>query len=85
VVEIPTEAEPVRVPNALIRAYVLRDALGEPVLDPDGVPTCSTSGGSFGLGKQTRCIRSTLQVAETRCADDGSYELVLPSTLESPH
>jgi len=83
VVEIPTEKDPVLVGNALIRAYVLRDDRGEPVLDPEGLPNCATSGGTTSLAKQPHCVRSALQVAETRGAQDGTFELVLPSDLET--
>jgi hypothetical protein len=72
---------PVSVGGALIRAYVIRDASGDPVIDPEGLPDCSTSGGTS-AGKVSRCIRSVLQVAETRAADDGTFDLVLPSLIQ---
>lgn len=83
VVDIPhgPEAPPTPVPGALISAYVLRDDLGAYIDDPEGMKSCT----SVGTGQQqpgTRCIRSVLQVAETRADNDGSFVLVLPSSVQ---
>jgi hypothetical protein len=77
-----TEA-PTALPGTLIRAYLIRDASGAPILDdPTGLPSCS-SGTYTGDGNTTRCIRSALQVAETRADSDGNYELVLPASVDA--
>jgi hypothetical protein len=83
VVAVPQQgAESVRVGGALISAYVLRDATGAPVLDPSGLPTCA-SAPSLATGTATgRCIRSVVQIAETRSTPEGTFELVLPSVLQ---
>jgi len=82
-VQVPVKgAEPLVVPGTLIRAYVIRDATGAPILDPTGLQSCST-GTYTGATSGTRCIGSALQVAETRADSDGKYELVLPSSLDS--
>jgi hypothetical protein len=75
------EARPTPVPGALIRAYVLRNDLGAYIDDPEGMKSC-TSVGSGPQQPNTRCIRSVLQVGETRAANDGSFELVLPSSVQ---
>src|SRR5262249_42445968 len=51
--------EPTPVPATLIRAFLLRDATGAPVSDPEGMPNCS-SGTYSGTANPTRCIRSVL-------------------------
>jgi hypothetical protein len=81
-VQVPhTGAPATPVPGALIQAYLLRDAIGAPVFDPTGMPTCSS--GTYNAAQNaTRCISSALQVAETRADADGNYELVLPSSLD---
>jgi hypothetical protein len=73
---------PTAIPGTLIRAYVIRDASGAPILDPTGLPSCS-SGTYTGDGKTTRCIRSALQVAETRADMNGNYELALPASVDA--
>jgi hypothetical protein len=81
-VQVPIERAPtVSVPGALIRAYVIRDAHGAPILAPEGLPSCAAGQATAG-SEPPRCIRSVLQVAQTRAKDDGTYELVLPSQLE---
>lgn len=81
-VQVPLgQAPTVSVPGALIRAYVVRGAEGLPILSPEGLSSCAAQGGST-RGEPQRCIRSVLQVAETRARDDSTYELVLPSSLE---
>lgn len=72
-----TTAEPVSVPGALIRAYVLRDNLGAVVDSPGTLPSCTSAGVTGGA----RCIRSALQVAETRADGDGTFMLVVPASL----
>jgi hypothetical protein len=87
-VQVPVPLkEAVPVPGALIRVYVVRNALGEAIADPAGLPSCASGTGSSARGAE--CIRSVLQVAETRAsgadsagAKGGSFELVLPSRLE---
>jgi len=81
-VEVPSGMlePPTVIPGTLIRAYVIRDASGAPIADPTGLPSCS-SGTYTGAGTSTRCIRSALQVAETRADSDGNYELSLPATV----
>jgi hypothetical protein len=69
------------VPGTLIRAYVLRDATGAPVLDPTGLTSCAD--GSYAGAATKRCIRSALQIAETHADDSGNYELALPSSLDA--
>lgn len=84
-VQLPSgmSGPPTALPGTLIRAYVIRDASGAPILDdPTKLPSCS-SGTYTGDGKTTRCIRSALQVAETRADSDGNYELVLPASLDA--
>lgn len=81
VVQIPLpQAEPLTVPRALIRAYLLRDQYGDTVADPGSTPTCSFTTGAW----TTPCIRSVLQVGEARTLEDGSFELLLPSDLDPP-
>jgi hypothetical protein len=79
-IEVPQgPSEPaVPVPGALIRAYILRDNLGGYISDPTGLPTCSAGASA----SSTRCIRSVLQVAETRAGDDATFELVLPASID---
>jgi hypothetical protein len=83
VVDIPNgpAEKPIPVAGALITAYVMRNDLGAYVQDPNGLKSC-TSVGSGPMQPDVRCIRSVLQVAETRSTNDGSFELVLPSTIE---
>jgi len=83
VVDIPNGPleKPTPVAGALITAYVMRNDLGAYVQDPTGLKSC-TSVGSGPQQPDVRCIRSVLQVAETRAANDGSFELVLPSSIE---
>lgn len=83
VVDIPNgpAAPPTLVPGALVQAYVIRDDLGAYVDDPTGMKTCT----SVRAGPQqasVRCIRSVLQIGETRAGNDGSFELVLPSSIQ---
>jgi hypothetical protein len=76
----PTE-KPTPVAGALITAYVIRNDLGAYVQDPSGLKSCrSVESGPQQPG--VRCIRSVVQVAEARAANDGSFELVLPSSIE---
>ncbi|HVU02880.1 MAG TPA: hypothetical protein VHE30_14065 [Polyangiaceae bacterium] len=84
VVEIPSpDREAVPIANALIRAYVLRDQSGAVIDSPAGLQDCGTAATTRKAGSPTaRCIRSVLQVAETRAGPDGRFELVLPSALE---
>ncbi len=72
-----TTAEPVSVPGALIRAYVLRDNLGAVVDSPGTLSSCTSPGAT----SAARCIRSALQVAETRADGDGTFMLVVPASL----
>jgi hypothetical protein len=83
VVDIPNgpAEKPTPVAGALITAYVMRNDLGAYVHDPAGMKSC-TSVGSGPQQPDARCIRSVLQVGETRAANDGSFELVLPSSIE---
>jgi hypothetical protein len=89
VVEIPLDQlpsgakEPAPVRGALVRAYVILDATGAPILDPTGLVSCTSSSAPTVSGKTPRCIRSVLQVAETRAGDDGTFELVVPSALDA--
>lgn len=84
VVQLPIpNKEPVRIPRALIRAYVLRDQSGNVITDPVGMPSCANPESAAATGTAP-CIRSVLQVAEARSHDDGSFELILPSTLDPP-
>lgn len=76
----PSE-KPTPVPGALVSAYVIRNDQGAYVRDPTGMKSCTTVG-SAPQQSGVRCIRSVLQVAETRAANDGSFELVLPSSIE---
>jgi hypothetical protein len=77
---VPTGAEAIPIRGALIRAYVLRDAAGQPIEDPETTPPCSAVAAE--LLEETRCIRSVVQVGETRSLEEGAFELVLPSSLE---
>jgi hypothetical protein len=83
VVDIPNgpDEKPTPVAGALITAYVMRNDLGAYVQNLSGLKSC-TSVGSGPQQPDVRCIRSVLQVAETRAANDGSFELVLPSSIE---
>ncbi|HVW29956.1 MAG TPA: hypothetical protein VHC69_31555 [Polyangiaceae bacterium] len=83
-VQVPNgmSGAPPSVPGTLIRAYVVRDASGAPIADPTGLPSCS-SGTYIGPTESTRCIRSALQVAETRADSQGNYELVLPASVDA--
>lgn len=83
VVDIPNgpAEKPTPVAGALVTAYVLRNDLGAYVQDPTGLKSC-TSVGSGPREPGVRCIRSVLQVGETRSGNDGSFELVLPSSIE---
>lgn len=85
VVQVPRpQAEPVLVPRASIRAYVLRDQDGNTIADPTGMPSCADPArAAVGTSSTSPCVRSVLQVAETRTRDDGSFELILPSALDS--
>jgi hypothetical protein len=76
VVQVPQGDRPLPIGGALIRAYALRDPSGAFVEDPEA-PVCEP--GSAG---ESSCVRSVLQVAETRARDDGSFDLVLPARLE---
>jgi hypothetical protein len=83
VVEIPQVGQDaIVIPNALIRAYVLRDQTGAVIASPAGLSSCQAAATSKSGTRPVRCIRSVLQVAETRAASDGHFELVLPSALE---
>jgi hypothetical protein len=83
VVQIPQpDSEPLSVPSALIRAYVMRDDTGAVIRSPGGLASCASSSSTGSTGPAARCIRSVLQVAETRAANDGTFELVLPSELQ---
>ncbi len=82
IVEIPVgHQSPVPVPGALIQAFVVRDADGVPILQPQGLPSCAAAGSPVVSGKPAPCIRSVLQIAETRTGPDAKFDLVLPSTL----
>jgi hypothetical protein len=83
VVDIPNgpAEKPTPVAGALVTAYVLRNDLGAYVQDPAGLKSC-TSVGSGPREPGTRCIRSVLQIGETRAGNDGSFELVLPASVE---
>jgi hypothetical protein len=78
-VDVPqgSAAEPVPVAGALIRAYVVRDDKGNYVEDPDSLPSCTTAPS----GAPGPCNRSVIQIAETRAASDGTFQLALPSAL----
>jgi hypothetical protein len=82
VVDIPNgpAEKPTPVAGALITAYVLRNDLGAYVQDPTGIKSCTSVESKPQPG--ARCIRAVLQVAETSAANDGSFELVLPSSIE---
>jgi hypothetical protein len=75
-VQVPQGESPLPIGGALIRAYGLRDRAGELVADPD-TPACAD-----GVPSETRCIRSVVQVAETRAHQDGTFDLVLPSVVD---
>jgi hypothetical protein len=77
VVQVP-QANPLLVGGALIRAYVYVDDTGQYVADPDSLTSCT----SPLLTAEERCLRSVVQVAETRAQEDGSYRLLIPSRLE---
>jgi hypothetical protein len=77
VVQVP-QATPLLVNGALIRAYVYVDDTGQYVADPDSLTSCT----SPLLTAEERCLRSVVQVAETRAQEDGSYRLLIPSRLE---
>lgn len=85
VVQLPVpNKEPLPIPRALIRAYVLRDQNGNAITDPTGMPSCANPDTSMTTATSgtAPCIRSVLQVAEARSRDDGSFELILPSALD---
>lgn len=80
IVQVPRPDDtPARVPGALIRAYIFRDDQGAYVADAD-LPSCA-SRTADGFASGDRCIRSVLQVAETRTADDGSFRLFIPASV----
>jgi hypothetical protein len=83
-VQVPQAAPnpPIPVPGTLISAYLLRDASGAPIFDPTGLPSCAT-GTYTGTEGSSQCIRSALQVAETRADAQGNYELVLPASIDA--
>jgi hypothetical protein len=75
-VQIAQASEPLLVPGALLRVYVLRDRFGEVLSDP-GAPPCREGAPD----PTVRCVRSLLQVAETRTDSSGRFRLFLPSDL----
>ena len=79
VVQLVQEGQaPTKLAGALIRAYIFRDNSGEPIDDPTNLPNCA----EMTVGPGDTCIRSILQVAETRAREDGGFELALPSQLD---
>jgi hypothetical protein len=81
-VEIPQQTMgAITVPNALVRAYVLRDDQGNVIDNPSSVQTCAAAASNSARESSARCIRSALQVAETRTDKDGLFEVILPSSV----
>jgi len=56
--------------------------MGQVITNPAGLASCASSLTTPSAKSAQRCIRSVLQVAETRAAEDGTFELVLPSELQ---
>lgn len=75
---VSDRGDPIAVPAALIRAYIFRDQQGDYVADPESFPSCAARDVMPG----ERCIRSVLQIAETRVEEDGSFELALPAHID---
>lgn len=79
--QMPAANNPIRAPGTLINAYLLRDASGAPIFNPKGLSSCAT-GTYSGAESTSQCIRSALQVAQTRADAQGNYELVLPVAID---
>jgi hypothetical protein len=82
VVQIPQKGSAPPVARALIQAYVMRDDRGDVIKNPAGLASCSSSLTTLSAKSAVRCIRSVLQVAATQAAEDGTFELVLPSEMQ---
>lgn len=68
------------IPRALIQAYLMRDQNGNPVTEVNA-PSCSAPGVTIG-SQNAQCVRSVLQIGEARGGEDGSFELILPSSFD---
>jgi hypothetical protein len=68
-------------PGALLSAYVLIDDRGDRVTDPTSIARCTILNATD-AGTAPRCARTAVKVAETRTDDTGSFELLLPATLD---
>jgi hypothetical protein len=67
-------------PGALIRAHVVLDADGHPL----GADAASCIEQQVADSTAPGCAQRTLQVAETRSGQDGSFRLLLPPLLDGP-
>jgi hypothetical protein len=76
-VQLPQADAPVPIGGALIRAYAFRLSDGSVTSDAD-LPACNAGE----LEPSSDCIRSVLQVAETRAAADGTFSLFVPASVE---